>query len=55
MRAPSEPVGSGSADLEELARNVARILEEGGKALAAYLKQEYAEMKEMLGDLGLLA
>ena len=38
MRAPSEPVGSGSADLEELARNVARILEEGGKALAAYLK-----------------
>ena len=38
MRAPSEPVKDGSADMEEFARNVARIIEEGGKAMAAYLK-----------------
>ena len=38
MRAPSEPVKAGSADVEEFARNIARMIEEGGKALAAYLK-----------------
>ena len=38
MRAPSEPIKSGSADVEEFAHNIARMMEEGGKALAAYLK-----------------
>ena len=38
VRAPSEPVKNPSADVEEFARNVARMIEEGGKALAAYLK-----------------
>ena len=38
MRAPSEPIKSSSADPEEFARNIARMMEEGGKALAAYLK-----------------
>ena len=38
MRAPSEPDKRGAVDIEELARNVARMVEEGGRALAAYLK-----------------
>ena len=38
MRAPSEPVKSGSVDIEEFAKNLARMVEEGGRALAAYLK-----------------
>ena len=38
MRAPSEPVKDASVDVEEFARNVARMVEEGGKAMAAYLK-----------------
>ena len=37
MRVPSEPAKGGSADVEEFARNIARMVEEGGKALAAYL------------------
>ena len=38
VRAPSEPVKGGAVDIEEFAKNLARMVEEGGKALAAYLK-----------------
>ena len=39
MRAPSqEPTKIGSVDVEEFSRNLARLIEEGGRALAAYLK-----------------
>ncbi|HEX2477130.1 MAG TPA: hypothetical protein VHK01_20410, partial [Lacipirellulaceae bacterium] len=59
MRAPSEPVTSGPVDYEEFARNVARIMEESGKALAAYLKpreegqveDQYAEMTDVVKTL----
>jgi polyhydroxyalkanoate synthase subunit PhaC len=34
----TEPVKVGDIDIEALSRNVARLIEEGGKALAAYLK-----------------
>ncbi len=37
MRAPTEPTRAGS-DYEEFASNLARLFEEGGKAMAAYLK-----------------
>ncbi len=63
MRAPSEPVKGGSADMEEFARNVARIMEEGGKAMAAYLKpreeghvdEQYAEITDVVKTLGQVA
>ena len=63
MRAPSEPVKDGSADMEEFARNVARMMEEGGKALAAYLKpreegqvdEQYAEVTDVVKTLGQVA
>jgi hypothetical protein len=42
LKAPTaipEPAPPGtSVDIEEFARNLARVVEEGGKALAAYLK-----------------
>ena len=39
LRAPSqEPMKIGSVDVEEFSRNLARLIEEGGQALAAYLK-----------------
>src|SRR5579864_2395723 len=39
LRAPSqEPMKIGSVDVEEFSRNLARLIEEGGRALAAYLK-----------------
>jgi polyhydroxyalkanoate synthase subunit PhaC len=39
VRAPSqEPMKVGSVDVEEFSRNLARLVEEGGRALAAYLK-----------------
>ncbi|MGC2746731.1 MAG: class I poly(R)-hydroxyalkanoic acid synthase [Pseudolabrys sp.] len=34
----TEPAKVGNVDVEALSRNVARLIEEGGKALAAYLK-----------------
>jgi poly[(R)-3-hydroxyalkanoate] polymerase subunit PhaC len=37
-RMPGQPVPTGVADYEALANNFARMMEEGGKALAAYLK-----------------
>ena len=63
MRAPSEPVKNPSADVEEFARNVARMMEEGGKALAAYLKpreegradDQYAEVTDVVKTLGQVA
>jgi polyhydroxyalkanoate synthase len=38
VRAPSEPSKDGSVNVEEFAKNLARAVEEGGKAMAAYLK-----------------
>ena len=39
MRAPSqEPMKVGTVDVETFSRNLARLVEEGGRALAAYLK-----------------
>jgi polyhydroxyalkanoate synthase len=64
VRAPSEPTQSdGSPDVEELARNVARMVEEGGKALAAYLRpredrqvdDQYAEITDVVKTLGQVA
>ena len=63
MRAPSEPVKSTSADIEEFARNVARMMEEGGKALAAYLKpreegrveDQYAETTDVVKTMAQVA
>ena len=63
MRAPSDPVKGGSADVEEFARNVARMIEEGGKALAAYLKpreegrhdDQYAEVTDVVKTIGQIA
>ncbi len=60
MRAPSDPVKGGSAELEEFARNAARIMEEAGKAVAAYLKpreegqvdDQYAEVADVVKTLG---
>src|SRR5258708_2597136 len=54
---------SGSADPEEFARNIARMMEEGGKALAAYLKpreegrrdDQYAEVVDVVRTLGQVA
>jgi polyhydroxyalkanoate synthase subunit PhaC len=63
VRAPSDPVKSGSVNVEEFARNVARMMEEGGKALAAYLKpreegqvdDQYAEVTDVVKTLGQVA
>src|SRR5580704_16414026 len=39
LRAPSqEPMKIGSVDVEAFSRNLARLIEESGRALAAYLK-----------------
>jgi polyhydroxyalkanoate synthase len=35
---PTEPPNAGTVDIEQFSRNIARMVEEGGKALAAYLK-----------------
>jgi polyhydroxyalkanoate synthase subunit PhaC len=37
-KAPQVPAGVGAVDIEQFARNIARLVEEGGKAMAAYLK-----------------
>ena len=63
MEAPSDPVQVGSADVEEFAHNAARMLEEGGRALAAYLKpreegrvdEQYAEVTDVVKTLGQVA
>src|SRR5262249_4198883 len=54
---------SGSADPEEFARNIARMMEEGGKALAAYLKpreegqieDQYAETTDVVKTMAKVA
>src|SRR5246500_3651899 len=63
VRAPSDPVKGGPADVEEFARNIARMIEEGGKALAAYLKpreegrhdDQYAEITDVVKTIGQVA
>ena len=63
MRAPSDPAKTGSADVEAFAHNVARMMEEGGKALAAYLKpreegqveDQYSEVTAVVKTLGQVA
>jgi poly[(R)-3-hydroxyalkanoate] polymerase subunit PhaC len=45
----SEPAKIGSVDVEAFSRNLARLIEEGGKALAAYLKPR--EEGKIKGDL----
>jgi polyhydroxyalkanoate synthase len=60
VRAPSEPIQGGSTDVEEFAHNVARIMEEGGRALAAYLRpreegsvdDQYSEVTDVVKTLG---
>jgi polyhydroxyalkanoate synthase len=59
VRAPSEPAATGS-DFEAFSRNLARIIEEGGRALAAYLRpreegrsdDQYAEVSDVVKTLG---
>src|SRR4051812_38023397 len=63
VRAPSAPVKVGPADMEQLAHNVGRIMEESGRALAAYLKpreqgkvdDQYAELTDVFKTLGQVA
>jgi polyhydroxyalkanoate synthase len=63
VQAPLEPGTAKSTDFEELARNLARMVEEGGKALAAYLKPretgkietDHAEFIDMVKTLGQVA
>ena len=65
MRAPSqEPMKIGTVDVEEFSRNLARLVEEGGRALAAYLKPREEgranndlaeEMTEVFKTLGQVA
>jgi polyhydroxyalkanoate synthase len=66
VRAPSEPINggststAGSTEVEEFAHNVARMMEEGGRALAAYLRpreegtadDQYSEMTDIVKTLG---
>jgi polyhydroxyalkanoate synthase subunit PhaC len=45
------PVGAGKVDIEAFSRNLARLIEEGGKALAAYVKpHEAAGAQAALSD-----
>jgi polyhydroxyalkanoate synthase len=63
VKAPSKPVKSDSVDVEILARNLAHVIEQGGKAMAAYLKPreegrvdgEYTEFIDVVKTLGHLA
>jgi polyhydroxyalkanoate synthase len=56
----AEPGAGASVDIEAFAKNLARVVEEGGKALAAYLKPreegriqgEYAEFIDVVKTLG---
>ena len=44
-----EPASVGEVDIEAFSRNIARMVEEGGKALAAYMKPR--EQGQIAGDL----
>src|SRR5215831_12504183 len=46
----TEPAVPGNVDVEALSRNIARLIEEGGKALAAYMKPR--EEGTIKGDVG---
>jgi len=48
-RSATDPAKVGDVDIEALSRNLARLIEEGGKALAAYLKPR--EEGKIRGDL----
>ncbi|HEY2227763.1 MAG TPA: class I poly(R)-hydroxyalkanoic acid synthase [Xanthobacteraceae bacterium] len=56
----TEPESAAAVDIEAFAKNLARMVEEGGKALAAYLKPreegriqgEYAEFVDVVKTLG---
>jgi len=53
---PAQPVKLGSVDVEALSHNLARMIEEGGKALAAYMKPREegkikSEMAEDVADM----
>ncbi len=52
METPTtEPAKIGSVDVEAFSHNLARLIEEGGKALAAYLKpREEGKIKSALAD-----
>src|SRR6516165_5695747 len=62
-KASSEPGKPASADVEQLAHNIARMVEEGGRAWAAYLKpreegrvdEQYAELTDVVKTLGQVA
>jgi polyhydroxyalkanoate synthase len=50
-KAPSEPVTTSVFDVEAFSRNLARAVEQGGKALAAYLRpRETGEIKGEFAD-----
>src|SRR5258708_35479945 len=57
LRAPSqEPMKIGGVDVEEFSRNLARLIEEGGRAFAAYLKpreegRNSSELAEEVGEV----
>ncbi len=63
MQSPSDPWTDKSTDVETLAKNLARMVEQGGKALAAYLKPreegrketDHAELIDMVKTLGQVA
>jgi len=63
VRAPSEPSKDGPLNIEEFAKNLAHMIEEGGKAMAAYIKPreegridgEYAEFIDVVKTLGQVA
>ncbi len=51
MRAPSQlPTTVGPVDVEVFSRNLARLIEEGGRALAAYMKPREDGRKSELAD-----
>src|ERR1700733_2599229 len=55
LRAPSqEPMKIGSVDVEAFSRNLARLIEESGRALAAYLKprEEGRKSNELAEEVG---
>src|ERR1700729_532663 len=57
LRAPSqEPMKIGSVDVEAFSRNLARLIEESGRALAAYMKPREAgrvdgELADEIGEV----
>jgi polyhydroxyalkanoate synthase len=63
VKGPSEPIKSDSLDIEEFAKNLARMIEQGGKAMAAYMKPreqgriegEYTELVDVVKTLGHVA